>query len=141
MEKVSHHHAVTSHSHSAWTYITVQHPRTIARGTLSCLRVFQSEVLQHQCLVVLENGSHSSEGRQLVVEEHAPVVARRHGKFTIGKCQVLQHSIEHRFLVPQQGLTQRIFSVLLHTLQCQVALTQLLNHHILIRGVEIVVVL
>ena len=141
MEEVGHHHAVTRHSHSAWTNIAVQHPRTIARGTLSCLRVFQSEVLQHQCLVVLEDGSHGSEGRQLVVEEHAPVVARRHGQLSVGKCQVLQHSIEHRFLVPKQGLTERILAVLLHALQHQVALAKLLNYHILIGGVEIVVVL
>ena len=120
------------HAHTSWSYIAVKKPAAVCSGTLSGFDVFIGQIFQKQCVRIFQEAGHGRVARDLIVQEHAPVVAVRHGQFTVGKRKLTEY-IVHNFLVVVHegiGLPFGVFS--LEQFECQIGFAQLLYDYILI---------
>ena len=111
---------------------------------LACLDHLVSEVLEHQGVGVAQEAGVGGIARNLVVEEQAPVVAVGHGQLAIGQGQPVEHLFLHSVVVVHQGVGLPFLGSVervLEEFQGQCGLAQLLDDHVLVGGVEIVVVL
>ena len=139
-----HHHAVGLDTHAAGTHVGTQQPRAVGGGGLAGLDHLVGQVLQHQRMRVAQEAGVGRVGGNLVVEEEAPVVAVGHGQLAVGQCQPVEHLLHHLVVVVHQGVGLPFLLAvesLLEQLQGQCSLAQFLNDHVLIAGVEVVVVL
>ena len=132
------------HTHATSAHVSTQQPRTIAGGLLSCLDIFIGKVLEHQRISIPEETGIRRIAGNLVVEKQAPVVTVGHSEFTVGECKPVEHFSLHLFVVVHQciGLPFLLtIKFLLEQFQGESSLAQFLHHHVLIRGVEVVMVL
>ena len=136
MHQIGHHDAVRGDAHTARSDVGMQHIGTVGSGQLALQELFQTAQLQHQRIGILQDGGHGGIGWQLVVEEHAPVVAVGHGQFAVGQSQLDKHFVPHFLPVVDQflGLQELPWTG-------EHAFGQFLETGILIGGMEIVVVL
>ena len=141
VHQVGHHHAVSLHSHAAWPDVAVQQPTAIRSGALAGLDVFVSKVFQHQGVRVAQEAGGCGVARDLVVEEHAPVISVGHGQFAVGQSQAAEHFVHDFLVVVHQGVGFPFGILALEEVEGQMGFAQFLHHHVLVGGVEIVVVL
>ena len=141
MHEIGHHHAVCFHTHAAAADIGAQEPRAVGGRHLACLDELIGHVLQQQGVLVAQEAGHGGVGGDLVEEEQAPVVAVGHRQLAVGQCQPVQHVVLHMLLVVHQRIGLPLRVAALEQQHRQMGLAQLLLHHVLIAGVEQVVVL
>ena len=75
MHQVGHHDAMSFHTHTAWADVAVEQPASVLCRALSGLDMFVSQIFQHQSIRVAQETGRRGVAGDLVVEEHAPVVA------------------------------------------------------------------
>ena len=80
----------------------------------------------------------------MVVEEQAPVVTVRHGELSVGQCEPVEHLVHDVLVVVHERVGLPFLSSFgseLEHLECERRFTEFLHHHILVAGVEEIMVL
>ena len=111
---------------------------------LTCLDILIGHILKHQRIGIAQEAGHRRIRSDLIEEEKAPVITIGHGQFAIGKSQPVEHLIHHLLVIVHQGVGLPLLctrSAQLEHLERQSSLAQLLHHHILVAGVEEIMVL
>ena len=103
-----------------------------------------SKIFEHQRISISEEAGVGGIRCNLVVEEQAPVVAVRHSKFAISESKPVEHFLLYLEVVVHQSVCLPFLFAIercLEEFQGKSSLAKFLDYHILIRGVEIVMVL
>ena len=132
------------YAHATGTDVSAQEPGAVCGGLLAVLDHLIRQVLEHQRMRIAQKTGVGGVGGNLVVKEQAPVVTVGHGQFAIAECQPIENLLHHLVIMMHQGVGMPFFCTvkfLLEEFQGQGSLAQFLNDHILIGGVEIIMVL
>ena len=144
MHQPCHHDTVGLYAHATGTDVSAQEPGAVCGGLLAVLDHLIRQVLEHQRMRIAQKTGVGGVGGNLVVKEQAPVVTVGHGQFAIAECQPIENLLHHLVIMMHQGVGMPFFCTvkfLLEEFQGQGSLAQFLNDHILIGGVEIIMVL
>ena len=141
MHQVGHHDAVSFHTHTSWADVAVEQPTSILCRALAGLDMFVSQIFQHQGIRVAQEAGSRGVAGDLVVEEHAPVIAVRHSQFSVGQRQTAEHLVHDFLVVVHQGVGLPFRILALEQMEGQMGFAQFLHHDILVRSMEVIVVL
>ena len=103
--------------------------------------MFVSQIFQHQGIRVAQEAGSRGVAGDLVVEEHAPVIAVRHSQFSVGQRQTAEHFVHDFLVVVHQGVGLPFRFLALEQMEGQMGFAQFLHHDILVRSMEVIVVL
>ena len=129
------------YAHAPCTDIRPQKESAIVCGLLSLCNTPQTLLFEIERVGISLHAGHRSITRYLIIEEEAPVVAIGHGLLSVGKGEPVENVLCHLVAIVEQSARSPALMLTLEESQGQRCLAEFLDDHILIGGMEEVVVL